>query len=78
VHEHVLQQELITEAELLAALRRQGVAEVHDVAVATLETGGTISVIPQRPTPMEAAEQTMEATLARIEAAVARLEARTG
>lgn len=68
--------EMITEPELLAALRRQGVAEAADVALAVLETGGTISVIPKRPTPAEAAEQTIEATLARLEASLARLEAR--
>ncbi len=56
-----LERELITEPELLAALRRQGVAEASDVALAMLETGGTISVVPKRPTPEEREEQTIEA-----------------
>ncbi len=70
----VLARELITEPELLAAIRRQGVAEIADVALAVLETNGTISVVPKRPTPEEAFEQRVEAAMARLEAAVARLE----
>ncbi len=70
----VLARELITEPELLAAIRRQGVAEIADVALAVLETNGTISVVPKRPTPEEAFEQRVETAMARLEAAVSRLE----
>jgi uncharacterized membrane protein YcaP (DUF421 family) len=70
----VLARELITEPELLAAIRRQGVAEIADVALAMLETNGTISVVPKRPTPEEAFEQRVETAMARLEAAVSRLE----
>jgi uncharacterized membrane protein YcaP (DUF421 family) len=70
----VLARELITEPELLAAIRRQGVAEIADVALAVLETNGTISVVPKRPTPEEAFEQRVETAMARLEAAVTRLE----
>lgn len=73
-----LHKELLTEPELVAALRRQGIGDVREVAVAYLETGGTISAIPKRPTPAEAAEETIEAALARIEATLHRLEARAG
>jgi uncharacterized membrane protein YcaP (DUF421 family) len=73
-----LHKELITEPELVAALRRQGIGAVSEVAVAYLETGGTISAIPKRPTPEEAAEATIEAALSRIETALNRLEARAG
>jgi uncharacterized membrane protein YcaP (DUF421 family) len=37
----------INRAELDAALRAHGVATVHDVSVAVLETDGSISVIPR-------------------------------
>jgi uncharacterized membrane protein YcaP (DUF421 family) len=77
LHEACARQ-LITEPELLAALRRQGVAEAAGVRLAMLERGGTISVIPTRPTPDEGAEQAIAPALARIEAAVMRLEAQAG
>lgn len=48
-----LDRELITEDELLAALRRQGVADPADVEQAILETSGAISIIQKRPTPTE-------------------------
>lgn len=65
----------ISQPELLAAIRRQGIDDLSDVAVAILETGGTISVIPKRPTAEERAEQAVQSALARLEAAVARIEA---
>ncbi len=39
----------IDRAELDAALRAHGVATVHDVSLAVLETDGSISVIPRDP-----------------------------
>lgn len=71
----VCRRQMISQPELLAAVRRQGIDNLSDVAVAILETGGTISVIPKRPTPEEEAEQAVQAALARLEMAVARLEA---
>lgn len=71
----VCRRQLISETELLAAIRRQGIDTLSDVAVAILETGGTISVIPKRPTAEEQAEQAVQAALGRLEAAVARIEA---
>lgn len=59
-----LERELITTDELLAALRRQGVDDPRDVALAMLETSGTISVIAKRPTP---AEQQQAELLARLD-----------
>lgn len=43
-------QEQITDDELSAAFRRQGLAELSEVREAWLETGGTISVVPRPPT----------------------------
>ena len=49
----VCERELITEDELRAALRRQGVADPAEVELAMLETSGAISVIQKRPTEQE-------------------------
>jgi len=65
---------LITEDELLAAIRRQGAAELEEVSRVVLETSGTISVLLRHPTPVEAAEGDLAARLARIEALLARLD----
>ncbi|HEY7064399.1 MAG TPA: YetF domain-containing protein [Chloroflexota bacterium] len=42
--------ERITEAELLAAIRRQGFGDLTQIKEAVLETSGAISVIPKEPT----------------------------
>ena len=59
--------EEITRDELLAAIRRQGFTDFAEVDQVWLETGGTISVVPKRPTH----EQELLARLARIEALLA-------
>jgi len=59
-----LDRELITEDELRAALRRQGVADPSEVEQAMLETSGAISVIPKRPT---SAERYREDIIARLD-----------
>src|SRR5262249_55034338 len=43
-----LEREVITEEELLEAVRKQGLGDAADVDRAVLETGGTISVVPRR------------------------------
>jgi uncharacterized membrane protein YcaP (DUF421 family) len=58
---------LLTEKELLAVCRHQGVRRLEDVDVATLETSGTISIFPRHPTPEEARFARLEERLARIE-----------
>ncbi len=58
---------LITEDELLAAVHRQGVPSVEECSEVILETSGTITVIPKRPTTIESETQTIEARLTRIE-----------
>lgn len=55
--------EEITDDELLAAIRRQGFVDFSEVDQVWLETGGTISVVPKRPT----YEQEILARLERIE-----------
>jgi uncharacterized membrane protein YcaP (DUF421 family) len=63
-----LQHELITGDELLAAIRRQGIARIEDCAEVVLETGGTISAILREPTPDERAMRELMVRLERIEA----------
>jgi uncharacterized membrane protein YcaP (DUF421 family) len=48
VFEKALRAERLDRDELMAALRGQGVADVADVALAVLETNGSISVIPRQ------------------------------
>jgi uncharacterized membrane protein YcaP (DUF421 family) len=48
--EDACRQEQITDAELLAAIRKQGFAGLSEVKEVVLETGGAISVIPKEPT----------------------------
>jgi uncharacterized membrane protein YcaP (DUF421 family) len=65
---------LITEDEVMAAIRRQGAAELADVDRVVLETSGTVSVILHHPTGEEAISSEMHERLGRIEAALSRLE----
>ena len=69
---------LITEDEVLAAIRRQGAAELGDVDKVVLETSGTVSVLLHHPSPEEATSGETLQRLHRIEAALARLEAVAG
>ena len=48
-----LKRELITEAELEAAARRQGFASLADVDRAVLEPGGNITIVARKPEPDE-------------------------
>lgn len=63
-----LEKEHLTEDELMAVCRRQGVADVSDVERAVLETSGAISVIQRVPTSDELLLLQMNARLERIEA----------
>lgn len=63
-----LRRELITEEELLAAIRRQGISSVEECDQVILEASGTITVIPHRPTPVEE----VLARLDRLEAMLSR------
>ncbi len=62
-----LHRELITEAELRAALRRQGIEHLDEVDQAILETGGTISVTQRHPGKREVAMSELADRLERIE-----------
>jgi uncharacterized membrane protein YcaP (DUF421 family) len=57
----------------MAAIRRQGVAELEEVRRVVLETSGAISVLLRHPTADEAAQGNVAARLARIEALLVRL-----
>jgi uncharacterized membrane protein YcaP (DUF421 family) len=65
-----LKQLLISEPELRAVCRRQGVRHLEEVETATLETSGTISVFGRQPTPEEIYFHKLDERLARIEAAL--------
>jgi uncharacterized membrane protein YcaP (DUF421 family) len=62
-----LERELITEAELLAAVHRQGVLSIEDCDSVILEVGGTISVIPREPTAGQQVTRDIVDRLERIE-----------
>ena len=66
-----LRRELITEDELLAAIRRQGIGHIEECSEVILETSGTISAIQREPTPREIAVEEIMIRLDRIEALLA-------
>jgi uncharacterized membrane protein YcaP (DUF421 family) len=68
-----LAREAITEEELTEAIRKQGLASATDVAEAVLETGGTISVVPRKPTPAEERIRRVEGKLDEIKEEIGRL-----
>src|SRR5205085_88406 len=63
-----LRRELITDDELLAAIRRQGIGSVEECAAVILETIGTISAIVRVPPPDDVAMAALMARLDRLEA----------
>jgi len=62
-----LDQEKITEEELLAVIRREGVRHVSECAEVLLETSGGISVLPKKPASQELDPHELMARLERIE-----------
>jgi uncharacterized membrane protein YcaP (DUF421 family) len=70
VQEEALRRELITPQELLAAVHRQGLNSVDEVATAVLETSGTITVVPREPSPQAMREAAMMARLDELVAEV--------
>ena len=48
-----LAREAITKDELMEAIRKQGLGSIEEVAEATMETGGVISVVPRMPSAAE-------------------------
>ena len=63
-----MRREVITENEVMSAVRRQGIDDVADVKTATLETTGNITVLSKHPTPEEDATQRILERLESIEA----------
>jgi uncharacterized membrane protein YcaP (DUF421 family) len=63
-----MRREVITEHELMSAIRRQGIDDVSEVKSAILETNGNICVIARHPTPEESATSLILERLERIEA----------
>jgi uncharacterized membrane protein YcaP (DUF421 family) len=61
---------LISEPELLAVVRQQGMHSLKEVETATLETSGTISIQKRQPPPEFAFFERVDERLARIEAAL--------
>lgn len=68
-----LAREAITEEELMEAVRKQGLGSVTEVAEAVLETGGVVSVIPRKPTPVEERLRLLEAKVDETRAEIARV-----
>ncbi len=68
-----LEKTLITEDELMAAIRHQGAAELSEVARVILETSGTISVLLKHPTATDVQSASLTSRLDRIEHQLARL-----
>lgn len=64
---------MLTPEELLAAVHRQGVASIEDCEQVILETSGTITVLPRRPTHQEAGTEQLLAQMARIESLLTQL-----
>lgn len=62
-----LERELITQQELLAAVRRQGVSSIAECEQVILETTGTLTVLLKRPTAEEQSVSDLATRLARIE-----------
>jgi uncharacterized membrane protein YcaP (DUF421 family) len=50
LHHARLKRELITQAELEAAARRQGIEGLHQVQTCRLEVGGALTFVPRAPT----------------------------
>ncbi|HET8524169.1 MAG TPA: YetF domain-containing protein [Thermomicrobiales bacterium] len=63
-----LARELITEDELIAVCRKQGVERLSEVETAILETSGTISVFTRQPTLEERIAEQIDRRLDAIEA----------
>ena len=57
VFERVLREQLVSDADFHKALRQHDVSEVSDVALALLETNGSISVVPRHQGGSERAAQ---------------------
>ena len=72
-----LEKELITEEELLAAIRRQGVDRFEACAEVILETSGVITVLARQPTPDEMTMRDIAARLEHIERLLAERAPRT-
>jgi uncharacterized membrane protein YcaP (DUF421 family) len=58
-----LAHEAITEEELMEAVRKQGLGSAAEVDRAVLETGGAISIVAHKPTPVEERLRFVERTL---------------
>jgi uncharacterized membrane protein YcaP (DUF421 family) len=75
---HVLDREMITRQELLAACHAQGIASLHEVHRAILEPTGTISFLEAKPSQDDVRHDKMMAVLKRLSEDVAELKAARG
>lgn len=64
---HNMDREMITEEELMSAIRRQGIDHLSDVEKVILETGGTMSIFQREPTQEERLTRDMSKRLETIE-----------
>ena len=70
-----LERELISKAELVAAAHKQGIASLKEVEYGVLESTGTISFIPKRPTPEAARHDQVISLLNKLSEDLAALRA---
>lgn len=68
VIQKAMDHERLSEQELLSACRKQSIERIEDIEKAILETNGSISIFPKRPTEDEASFDRLQQRLQRIEA----------
>ena len=71
VKHHQLRKELITEAEIELAARRQGFGSLAEIDRAVLDPGGSINCTPKKPLPSEVRYEDIMRELRRISAQIA-------
>ncbi len=67
LHSARLERELITQAELEAAARRQGIEGLHQVETCRLEVGGALTFVPRAPTEDEQRHRELLGHFAKID-----------
>ncbi len=77
LHEARLERELITQAELEAAARRQGIDGLHQVETCRLEIGGALTFVPRVPTEDDTRHQEVMRALTALEAKMEALGAKS-
>ena len=67
VDRHALERNFISQEELVAAARKQGIQDLHEIETARLEVSGAVSFTPREPTTVEKFHEEVRARLTAIE-----------